>query len=132
MIFIRVEPLSGVPIYRQILDQIKVQIATGLLQQGDQMPSVRQLAGQLAVNQNTVLKVYNQLCQEKILRIERGSGTFVAVSAEELGRAEAQGVVAEAVRGAVTRAVQFGVSAEELVELVRREYEAIEKMEGGQ
>jgi GntR family transcriptional regulator len=51
-----------VPIYRQIVDQIKHQIAIGAIKQSDMLPSVRQLAGELAVNQNTILKVYNQLC----------------------------------------------------------------------
>jgi len=61
--FIRIEPSSSSPIYRQIMDQIRYQVAAGILKAGDKVPSVRQLAGQLAVNQNTILKVYNELCR---------------------------------------------------------------------
>ena len=58
------------PIYRQIIDQIKYQVAAGVLTEGDRVPSVRELALQLAVNQNTILKVYNELCRENVLNQE--------------------------------------------------------------
>ena len=80
--FIRIEGSSSVPIYRQIIDQIRDQVASGILKTDEQMPSVRALAAELAVNQNTVLKVYNELCREGVLRMERGSGTFVAETSE--------------------------------------------------
>ncbi|MBW7992515.1 MAG: GntR family transcriptional regulator, partial [Planctomycetes bacterium] len=70
----RIEPSSSIPIYRQIIDQIKYQVATGVLKEGDKVPSVRELAGRLAINQNTVLKVYNELCRQNVLKIERGDG----------------------------------------------------------
>lgn len=94
-IFIRIEPSSPIPIYRQIIDQIRYQIATGALKEGDQVPSVRQLADKLAVNQNTILKVYNQLCTEKVLRVERGSGTFVAASRQSIPVVERKKIVAK-------------------------------------
>ena len=75
---IQLDVKSGVPFYRQIIDQIKYQIATGVLQSGDRLPSVRELAIKLAVNQNTVLKVYNELCREQVLKVERGDGTYVS------------------------------------------------------
>lgn len=76
--FIRVETSSGVPITRQIGDQIRAQCASGALRPGDKLPSVRQLASQLAVNQNTVLRVYERLTMEGLLEMRRGDGTYVA------------------------------------------------------
>ncbi len=93
------------------------------------MPSVRQLAGQLAVNQNTILKVYNQLCQEKILQIERGSGTFVAAEARQGRAAERKEVVAAPLREAAAAAVQLDMGLQELQEILAEQYEAMAKQE---
>ena len=76
--FIRIESTSGVPITRQITDQIRAQCATGALAPGEKLPSVRALARQLAVNQNTILRVYERLTMAGLLEIRRGDGTYVA------------------------------------------------------
>jgi len=128
-LFIRIEPTSAVPIYRQIIDQIRYQIATGVLREGDQMPSVRELAGELAVNQNTVLKVYNQLCAEKTLKIERGSGTFVGGNNQSMSASERKGVVANILREAAVQGVQLEVGLEQMKELLEKEYKGIESEE---
>src|SRR5271156_5722790 len=73
----RIEPSSGVPITRQIADQIRAQCASGILRPGQQLPSVRDLARQLAVNQNTILRVYEKLTAEGLLERRHGAGTFV-------------------------------------------------------
>jgi GntR family transcriptional regulator len=114
-----------VPIYRQIIDQIRYQIATGALKEGDQVPSVRQLADKLAVNQNTILKVYNQLCTEKVLRVERGSGTFVAASRQSIPVAERKKIVAKLLRDAAVQAINLDVGLEQIKEQLEKEYEAI-------
>lgn len=75
---IRIEPGSGVPITRQIVDQIRSRCAAGLLKSGDRLPSVRELARQIAVNQNTILKAYERLTAEGVLEMRHGEGTFVA------------------------------------------------------
>lgn len=124
-IFIRIEPSSPVPIYRQIIDQIRYQIATGALREGDQVPSVRQLADKLAVNQNTILKVYNQLCTEKVLRVERGSGTFVAASRQSIPVAERKKIVAKLLRDVAVQAIHLDVGLEQIKEQLEKEYEAI-------
>src|SRR5437868_8018378 len=69
---------SGVPIYRQIQDQIRYAIALQRLRPGEQLPTVRALAVDLAVNPNTVIKAYSELEREGVLTTEQGSGTFVA------------------------------------------------------
>lgn len=124
-IFIRIEPSSPVPIYRQIIDQIRYQIATGALKEGDQVPSVRQLADKLAVNQNTILKVYNQLCAEKMLRVERGSGTFVTASRQTIPLAERKKIVARILREAAVQAIHLDIGLEQVKDQLEKEYEAI-------
>jgi GntR family transcriptional regulator len=75
---IRVETSSGMPITRQIAAQIRAQCASGSLKPGERLPSVRALAAELAVNQNTILRVYERLTGEGLLERRHGDGTFVA------------------------------------------------------
>jgi GntR family transcriptional regulator len=76
--FVRVERGSAVPISRQISAQIRAQCLSGTLKPGSRLPSVRQLARELAVNQNTILHVYERLVVENLLEMRHGEGTFVA------------------------------------------------------
>jgi GntR family transcriptional regulator len=76
--FIRVETSSGMPITRQIADQVRGHCAGGTLRPGDRLPSVRELARDLAVNPNTVLRVYERLTAEGLLERRHGDGTYVA------------------------------------------------------
>ena len=110
------------PIYRQIIDQIKYQVATGVLKEGDKVPSVRELATRLAVNQNTVLKVYNELCRQNVLRIERGDGTYVSSGWRDISKAERKAAVANLLRDAAVQAMQLDVSLEEAEEILKKEY----------
>ena len=75
--FVRVERGSSVPVSRQIAEQIRAQCLSGMLIAGDSLPSVRQLAQQLAVNVNTVFRVYERLAAEKLIEMRHGAGTFV-------------------------------------------------------
>jgi GntR family transcriptional regulator len=84
----RVETSSPVPIYAQIVGQVRAAVAAGELVEGDSLPSVRQLAGELRVNPNTVAQAYRELEREGITYVQRGQGTFVA--AMETGRREAE------------------------------------------
>lgn len=85
---IRVEKGSAVPISRQIADQLRAQCLSGRLPAGAQVPSVRQLARELAVNQNTVLRVYERLTSEGLLDMRHGEGTFVG---EGVSKAQLKG-----------------------------------------
>ena len=75
---IRVETSSGMPVSRQIASQIRAQCASGALGPGDRLPSVRALAAELAVNQNTILRVYERLTAEGLIERRHGDGTYVA------------------------------------------------------
>lgn len=111
MIYFILDSKSGVPIYRQIQDQVRYSIAAGRLLPGEQLPTVRALAVELAVNPNTVIKAYTELERQGILTTEQGSGTFVAVppalliSSEEK-KAKLSSLVAEF----LSQAAQYGFS----------------------
>ena len=122
MMFIRIESSSGVPITRQIMDQIRAQCATGALLAGERLPSVRELARELTVNQNTILKVYERLTSEGLLEMRHGSGTFVAVNSQR-GRLEEEYrlLQVEAERFA-HRAASLGLDARQAVQLVEASY----------
>src|SRR6201995_1677574 len=86
---IRIQSSSGVPITRQIADQIRRHCASESLAPGDRLPSVRELAKELAVNPNTILRVYERLTAEGLLERRHGDGTYVADSLPR-GQAKAQ------------------------------------------
>ena len=121
--FLRIEVSSAVPIYRQVMDQIRESIACGLLKPGEQMPSVRQLADELAVNQNTILKVYNELCHDGVLRAERGSGTFVADSTRQVQEREKIQIVTEAIVQAAEKGIRMQVQLPQMHDLLDSEYQ---------
>ena len=78
MIQFKLDPKTGSPFYRQIIDQIKFGIATGNLKTGEQLPTVRSLAVELKVNLNTVAKAYKELEIQDILATQQGTGTFIS------------------------------------------------------
>lgn len=90
--FIRVERGSSIPISRQIGEQIRAQCLAGTLKPGDSLPAVRRLAQQLAVNVNTVLRVYERLAAEKLIEMRHGDGTYVLPNST---RAEATRLMAD-------------------------------------
>ena len=116
--FIRVESTSGVPITKQIAEQIRTHCASRTLQPGDRLPSVRQLAQELAVNQNTILRVYERLTAEGLLERRHGDGTYVAERLPS-GQLKAQReLLRQEVARLVRRAAALGVDADELHDLV--------------
>ena len=115
---IRVETSSGMPITRQIAAQIRAQCASGTLTPGERLPSVRALAAELAVNQNTILRVYERLTGEGLLERRHGDGTFVA-DRVPTGQMRAQ---RELLRQQIARVVELattlGVEPEEIHQLL--------------
>ncbi len=79
---LRIDSRSGVPFYRQIIDQVLSSLASRALAPGDQLPTVRQLAVDLSINPNTVVRAYRELEIRGILNTQQGSGTFIAASDE--------------------------------------------------
>lgn len=114
-----IDPASGVPFYRQIIDQIKYAIARGELRPGDQLPTVRQLAVDLAINPNTVGKAYSQLEILGILQTQQGSGTFISPQKVEVSELERQEKLDSLCRDFITSAASYGFTLDELIEAVR-------------
>ena len=112
--WIRIEAASGIPITRQIMDQVRSRCVAGILKPGDRLPSVRELARELAVNQNTILRAYERLTAEGVLVMRQGEGTFVAEfgAGEQLPRERA--AVAEEIERAFRRGAALGMKDEEL------------------
>lgn len=98
----RPNPSLGVPIYLQLMEQVKHAIETGALRPGDQLPGMRPLAEQLVINPNTVAKVYRELEHEGVIELRHGAGAFVTAGAPTRPRADkvrrGQTIVAHAVR----------------------------------
>ncbi len=107
------------------MDQIRYQVASGVLKEGDRVPGVRELAAKLAVNQNTILKVYNELCRENVLKVERGDGTYVSSSKQSMRAADKKKMVGGVLREAAILAVQLELPVEQVSELLQAEYDGI-------
>lgn len=111
---IRIQSSSGVPITRQIMDQIRTQCASETLLPGDRLPSVRELAKELAVNPNTILRVYERLTAEGLLERRHGDGTFVAENLPR-GQAKAQReVLQQEIERLAQRAIDLDVDVAEV------------------
>ena len=112
----RLDLHSGVPVYRQLIDQVRGGIASGALTEGDQLPTVRQLAVDLEINPNTVVRAYRELELGGLLETHQGTGTFV--SAQKLKRPDAERgrQLAQIVSDAVSRAGAAGFTVEDLME----------------
>ena len=78
MLLLRPNPSSGVPIYLQLMEQVKHGIETGALKPGDQLPGIRPLAEELVINPNTVAKAYRELEHEGVIELRHGAGAFVS------------------------------------------------------
>jgi len=113
---------SPTPIYAQLDRSIRAAIATGELEPGSQLPTVRQLAVDLAVNANTVAKVYTQLERDGILETRRGVGTFVRdVPSPQPARARREGELRELIRRFIGDAALLGFTLPELIDQLRNE-----------
>lgn len=112
----RLDLHSGVPVYRQIIDQILGGIAAGKLATGDQIPTVRQVAVDLAINPNTVVRAYREMEIRGVLETQQGTGTFIARKKVEQNEVERSRRLTQLVTEFVARAGSAGFSVEELME----------------
>ena len=113
---------SGVPIYRQVMEQIRQQIMTDGLKPGSQLESVRDLAGRLKVNPMTISKAYSFLEVEGLLERQRGIGLFVAkVKKSDRDQMRSQ-LLNNIVNKAAVTAVQLGLSEDEVVSVIKKHY----------
>jgi GntR family transcriptional regulator len=115
MIKFMLDPKTGTPFYRQIIDQIRFGIATGKLAVGEQLPTVRSLAVDLKVNLNTVAKAYKELEIQNILETHQGSGTFINRSEIGITENEKHTKLKHICREFITIALNYGFTIDELV-----------------
>jgi GntR family transcriptional regulator len=114
---LRIDLKSGVPFYRQIIDQVLTAIASGALVPGNQLPTVRQLAVDLSINPNTVVRAYRELEIRGILSTQQGSGTFIASGQEMRGdEVERQQRLSRLAGEFVARAGGEGFTLQELLD----------------
>lgn len=112
----RLDLHSGVPVYRQIIDQVLGGIAAAALLPGDQLPTVRQLAVDLSINPNTVIRAYRELEIRGVLDTQQGTGTFVSHQKLQRDDAERQRRLSQLAAEFASRAGAEGFTAEELIE----------------
>jgi GntR family transcriptional regulator len=115
------DPTSRVPIYRQLMDQVRRGVARGRLRPGARLPSVRVLSRELVVNPNTVARAYSELEREGTLNTRQGLGVFVAEPQKELSDSVRRERLATALERFLTEAVHLGFSADEVVSAVSKQ-----------
>ena len=120
MLILKPNPSSGVPIYLQVIEQVKHAIATGAVRPGEQLPGIRPLAEELVINPNTVAKAYRELEHEGVIELRQGAGAFVSDSAPTKKEAEKLRAAQTAVAATVDRLRERGVADED----IRRLFEA--------
>ncbi len=123
--FLRIEKGSAVPISRQIAEQITTLCVSGGVQPGERMPSVRELARELAVNQNTILRVYERLCSEGLLEMRHGQGTFVLNRPKRGQLAVHRERLVDELRQLARQALGLGLSADDLHELLTEAWDGM-------
>jgi len=121
---VRIDNASDRPVYQQIIDQVKRDIALGRLAKDEKLPTVRQLAKQIAINPNTIAKAYRQLEQEGIIVTKPGAGAFVASLDSNLSRSVRKKLISEELERVAVEAYHMQIDRQTLSELFNS---AIEK-----
>ena len=117
---IHIQAHDGVPIYLQVMQQIKYLVASGRLQPGEELPSIRTLAEQLLVNPNTIARAYRELETAGVVEKRRTAGTFVADSGSPLARKERLKLVNERIDQLLVEAFQMGFDLQDVLKLVQQ------------
>jgi len=116
----RLDNGSGVPVYRQLIDQVQAGIATGVLGQGHQLPTVRQVAVDLAINPNTVMRAYRELEIRGVLDTQQGTGTFIAAQQQSQGDGDERiRRLSQLIDEFVARAGSGGFTLEEILQALK-------------
>ncbi len=117
---------DGVPIYLQIANQVKYQVASGRLAAGDEIPPIRVLAHQLLVNPNTVARAYLELERAGVVHKRHGSGTYISDAGSPLARKERMKIIAERVDALLAEARHLEVEPQELLRLIKERSQSIQ------
>ena len=127
---LRPNPSTGVPIYLQLMEQVKHGIETGALKPGDQLPGIRPLAEELVINPNTVAKAYRELEHEGVIELRHGAGAFVAGNARPKKATDTLRAGQAIVAAAVERLHARGLTDEEIRRLFEAELAGLSRRGG--
>jgi len=125
MMQIHISPNDGVPIYLQIVSQVKYLVAAGRLSEGDEIPPIRALAAQLLVNPNTVARAYLELERAGVVSKRHGSGTYVSAGGSPLARRERLKILAERADALLVEAQHMNIDLDEVIKLLRERHETL-------
>jgi GntR family transcriptional regulator len=125
--FFQIDPHNGLAIYDQIVRQVKFAVAGGVLRSGEMVPSVRELAKELAINPNTIARAYRQLQDDRVLEPVRGTGLEIATGAAARCRQERLALIRVRVRQVLIEARQSGLDPAEIQKLVDTELSLVSK-----
>ncbi len=125
---IHLSKADGVPVYLQIVNQVKYLVASGRLAPGDELPTIRALADQLVINPNTVAKAYRQLEVEGVVCARRSAGTFVSDAGSPLARERCLELLAARIDALLADARGMSVSTREVLALVRERARILDQL----
>jgi GntR family transcriptional regulator len=117
---------DGVPIYRQIVNQIKYLVASGLIRPGEELPPIRTLALQLKVTPNTIVKAYGELEVSGVVHSRRGAGTYVSEGRQQMARRERLRIIEQRVDALLAEAHQLNFTVDDILRIVRERRAAME------
>ena len=121
----QIDPRSGLPVYRQLMDQIKYYVASGGLRAGDQLPSIRDLAVRASVNPTTVVQCYTELQHEGVVDMKHGKGAFVAASSAEKSDSEREKILVQLATQLTVEAKQLGATRAQAEDALRQAWDQL-------
>jgi GntR family transcriptional regulator len=122
---VHISPSDGVPIYLQIVNQVKYLVAAGRLSPGEELPAIRVLAERLLINPNTVARAYRELETAGVVTKRRTAGTYVSDAGSPLARKERMKILSQRVDALLAEARQLNIGVDEVLELVRQREEVL-------
>jgi GntR family transcriptional regulator len=123
---IHISPNDGVPIYLQIVNQVKYLVSSGRMEQGAELPPIRVLATQLVINPNTVARAYRELELAGIVEKRRTAGTYVSAVGSPLARRERVKILTERIDALLAEARQMNIDTDAVVDLIRQRDEIMQ------
>ena len=123
--FLNINPANGIAIYDQVVRQVKFAVAQGAVKPGNLVPSVREMARELAINPNTVARAYQQLQSDGVLEQVRGMGLEVAPDAVKQCKSERQKMIQDRIRQAILEAKQSGLEGDELRQILEKQLTSV-------
>lgn len=128
---IHITEADGTPFYQQVVNQIKFLVASGRLNEGEQLPPVRRLAEQLLVNPNTIARAYRELESKGVVAAKRGVGVFISDSGSPLSRNEKTRILHERIDALLTESSQLDVGVDSLLKLIEQRSKKFDSTRGG-